>query len=116
VWGTLSERVFQTWIGVNGVEDITFNYPPGNLPADPGQALVIGAENENGSGGEALPPGVLPTEDLAVVSSDPIPGGSVSYTVDVRGDRRGSAVVKSYARSTGVLGTTITKSVIRVVR
>lgn len=33
VFGTSSLRVFQAWIGLNGVEDNTFAYDPGNLPA-----------------------------------------------------------------------------------
>ena len=35
VFGTTSGRVFQSWIGVNGVEDISFTYDPANLPAAP---------------------------------------------------------------------------------
>ncbi|MFN8198950.1 MAG: hypothetical protein U0R72_11560 [Nakamurella multipartita] len=51
---------FQTWIGVNGTQDISFAYDPDNLPAAPGsQALTVGAENSDGSGGgqiSGLPP------------------------------------------------------------
>jgi hypothetical protein len=27
-WGTTNQRRFQTWIGVNGVEDISYGYDP----------------------------------------------------------------------------------------
>ena len=117
VVGTTSQRVFQTWIGTNGIEDVTFAYDPANLPADPdGLAFVVGAENENGSGGDTLEPGVLPTEDLRVASTDPLPGGSVTYTVDVQGRRIGSGLVTTEMDTSGVLGTTVVTSPVEVVR
>ncbi|MBX6356248.1 MAG: S8 family serine peptidase, partial [Micromonosporaceae bacterium] len=81
VWGTTSNRHFQVWIGLNGEQDITFAYDPAALPADPnGQPFLVGAENQVGEGG-GLPPGTLPTEDLRVTSTDPVAGGTASYTV-----------------------------------
>jgi hypothetical protein len=69
VFGTTSLRVFQVWIGINGVEDITYAYDPANLPGDPvGQDFLVGAENALGQGDMAA---VLPTEDLRVVSVEP---------------------------------------------
>ena len=51
VFGTTSNRHFQVWIGVNGVQDITFAYDPAALPGDPtGQDFLVGAENEAGQG------------------------------------------------------------------
>ena len=51
VFGTTSNRHFQVWIGVNGMQDISFTYDPAALPADPnGQAFLVGAENEIGEG------------------------------------------------------------------
>ena len=117
VFGTTSRRVFQTWIGLNGTEDITFAYNPANLPADPnGQPFVVGAENELGTDGDTLDPGVLPTQDLRVVSSDPVPGGSVSYSVVVRGERVGQGVVTTEMVSPAVSGTTVVTSTIEVIR
>ena len=31
-YGETQLKVFQTWIGLNGVQDITFNYDPNNMP------------------------------------------------------------------------------------
>jgi VCBS repeat-containing protein len=74
VFGTTSQRVFQVWIGVNGVEDITYAYNPAALPADPnGQPFVVGAENLDGTSGASI--AGLPTEDLRV-TSDPVPPNS----------------------------------------
>ncbi len=70
VFGTTSNRHFQVWLGVNGVEDISYAYDPAALPGDPAsQPLVVGAESEDGSGGGTITG--LPTEDLVVTSSDP---------------------------------------------
>jgi hypothetical protein len=116
VWGTTSLRTFQTWIGVNGVEDISYAYDPANLPADSGFPTVVGAENSDGSAGDQLPDGTLPTEDLVVTSSDPAPGGSVSYTVRVRGLLPGTGVVKTTMESPAVPGTTVVRSEVTVNR
>lgn len=55
------------WIGVNGVEDITFAYDPANLPADPGYPFVVGAEDAHGCRGAHST--ALPTQDLRVTST-----------------------------------------------
>jgi hypothetical protein len=111
VWGTDSNRHFQLWIGLNSEEDIVFAYDPGALPAAPGaQALIVGAENVNGSGGEQLPAGTLPTADLRVTSSPPTPGASVSYAVQVTGVGLGKGVVTSEMTATTVPGVTVVKS------
>jgi hypothetical protein len=47
VFGTNSNRHFQVWLGINGVQDISLVYDPAALPADPaGQDFLVGAENE----------------------------------------------------------------------
>ncbi|HEX6970454.1 MAG TPA: S8 family serine peptidase [Micromonosporaceae bacterium] len=115
VWGTTSNRHFQLWIGLNGVEDIVFAYDPDALPALPAdQATVIGAENEIGSGGDMLPAGVAPTEDLRVTSSDPVPGSSVAYTVAVQGLVPGTGTLTTSMQATTVPGTTVVTSSIEV--
>ena len=62
-FGTDDLHVFQVWIGLNGVQDITFNYDPENhdldgllLAADDpvNGGLTVGAENEPGTGGDQL--------------------------------------------------------------
>jgi subtilisin family serine protease len=111
VWGTDSNRHFQLWVGLNGEEDIVFAYDPDALPAAPGaQALIVGAENVDGTGGEQLPAGTLPTEDLRVTSSAPTPGAKVSYVVQVTGVNPGKGVVTSEMTATTVPGVTVVTS------
>ncbi|MEU3457408.1 S8 family serine peptidase [Micromonospora sp. NPDC006766] len=111
VWGSTSNRHFQIWIGLNGEEDIVFAYDPRALPKDPnGQPFLVGAENVNGTGGEQLPAGTLPTRDLRITSSAPTPGGSVSYTVDLAALEVGKGVVTTEMNATTVAGTTVVTS------
>jgi hypothetical protein len=67
VFATLSLRTFQVWIGINGVEDISFTYDPAALPADPGFPFVVGAEDASGCRGDRIVG--LPTEELRVTST-----------------------------------------------
>jgi len=113
VFGTTSGRVFQVWIGVNGTQDISFAYDPANLPADPGQDFLVGAENSVGDGDVTA---TLPTEDLVVTSSDPSPGASVSYTVRVKGHEQGAGVVTSELDSADLPGVTLVRSDVAVSR
>lgn len=114
VFGTTDQRVFQAWIGTNGTEDISYAYPPDALPADPnGQDFLVGAENAVGDGEMAA---VLPTQDLRVVSTDPTPGDSVTYTFSVEGTRRGTGVVTTTLDSPIVPGTTVVTSNVEVTR
>ncbi len=113
-WGTVNnEQVFQVWIGINGVEDITFAYDPDNLPTSP-WPTVVGAENINGSAGDSLGMNVFPTEDLAVTNSEPVPGGSYTYTVEVSGLLPGSGTLTSTMQSDIVPGTTVVSSDVEV--
>ncbi|WP_212832205.1 S8 family serine peptidase [Catellatospora sp. TT07R-123] len=114
IFGTSANQHFQVWIGVNGVQDISFTYDPGQLPNNMGQPFLVGAENESGLGGEGLPLGVLPTEDLVVTSTDPTPGGSVSYTVNLRAISTGVGVVTTEMVASTVPGTTVVNSAILV--
>ena len=114
VFGTDSQRVFQTWIGTNGTEDVSFAYDPANLPAAPaGQAFLVGAENEVGQGDVEA---VAPTGDLRVTSTDPTPGDSVTYTVTVEGRLAGEGLVTSQLTSPAVPGTTVVTSPVEVRR
>jgi len=114
VFGTTSNRHFQVWIGLDATQDITYAYDPAALPADPEFPFVVGAENVNGSAGDTLATGVLPTEDLRVTSSAPTPGGSHTYTVTVKGASVGTGVVRSTMVSPAVPGTTVALSEVRV--
>jgi len=114
VFGTNSLRTFQTWIGVNGTQDITYAYDPAALPSNPnGQPFLIGAENELGQGDMVA---VLPTTDQRVTSTAPTPGASVSYDVTVRGTARGMGSVRTEMTATGVPGVTVEQDSIEVRR
>jgi hypothetical protein len=105
VVGTSDLRTFQVWIGVNGVEDISYSYLPADLPyTDPnGQDFLVGAENVLGAGEMAA---TLPTEDLRVTSTAPTPGQSYNYKVRARGTSSGTALVNSSMTATSVPGVT----------
>jgi hypothetical protein len=105
VFGSTSRRVFQTWLRIGGVEDITFAYDPANLPADPlGLLFNVGAENVDGSGGSQI--AGLPVQDLRVASRPSVPGESATYTVTVRGQAPGAQNVTTSATAPIVNGTT----------
>jgi hypothetical protein len=105
VWGTSDLRTFQTWIGVDGTQDITFAYDPTDPPTDPaGQAYLVGAENEAGQGDVSA---FLPAEDQRVTSTDPVPGDTVTYQVTVKGLVPGSANVRTEMTASQVAGVTV---------
>jgi hypothetical protein len=98
VRGTADQRVFQVWLGINGVQDIQYAYKFDTM-SDPGQPFTVGAENAAGTAGAQLPAGTLPTTDLRVTSVGAQPGGKVSYTVTAKGLIRGPGHVLTIARS-----------------
>jgi hypothetical protein len=114
VFGTTSARNFQVWLGINGTQDISFTYDPATLAPPFGRPFLIGAENETGTGGAQLPSGQLPAGDLVVTSTDPVPGGSTSYTMTIRGDTAGSGVVTNSMVTPLVPGTTVVRNTITV--
>ena len=59
VFGTNDTRVFQTWIGVDGTQDIAFAYADLDDRPD-GQDYLVGAENAAGDGDVSR---FLPAED-----------------------------------------------------
>ena len=102
VFGTTDTRVFQTWIGVDGTQDIAYAYA--NPMADPnGQDYLVGAENAAGEGDVSR---FLPAEDQRVTSTDPTPGDTVTYTVTVRGTTVGAGNVHTDLIASGVKGVT----------
>ena len=114
VFGTTSNRTFQVWIGLGATQDITYAYNPANMPGDPaGQDFLVGAENIVGAGDMVA---TLPTGDLRVTSSSPTPGGSVSYTVTVRGVNSGVGRVTTEMEGADLPGTTIVTSEVQVSR
>lgn len=102
VFGTADKRTFQVWIGIDGTQDITYAYAAPQ--ADPaGQPFLVGAENLLGQGDMTA---TLPTTDQRVTSTAPTPGGSVNYTVGVKGVLNGLGTVTTDMTGTGLPGTT----------
>jgi hypothetical protein len=91
LYGTSVQKVFQTWIGVNGPEDISYAYDPEQLPGEPpaGYGLTVGAENLEGSAGDQIDG--PPVEDLRVTSTPGAPGGTATYSYRVQGLFSGTA-------------------------
>jgi Subtilase family/Fibronectin type-III domain len=114
VFGTTSQRVMQAWIGNNGVEDISFAYDPTDLPADPGQSFNVGVENSSGTAGDQI--AGLPTEDLVVTSLPGEPGESLTYTLTVKGTKKGHGTLTTSMESDLVAGTTKVATQLAVTR
>jgi hypothetical protein len=116
VFGTTSQRRFQVWIGLQGddsdVQDISFTYSAAQT--DPaGQDFLVGAENQLGQGDVSS---FLPGPDLVVTSTDFTPGDVFTYSVTVRGDRKGTEQVRTEMEATGIPGTTIVTTDIRILK
>ncbi|GAA0412453.1 peptidase S8 [Acrocarpospora corrugata] len=107
LFGTTAQRVFQQWIGVNGVEDITYAYP-GALPY-PGAAygLTVGAENADGTAGSQIPAGTGVGSDFRITSTPGAPGESLTYTMKVKGVATGSGTVTTAVSTDQVQGITV---------
>lgn len=85
-------NTFQVWIGVNGVEDITYEYDAVSQGQD--GYLTVGAENKYGTEGQAVyvdGAGTPPSSAVAVlVSSTPgAPGESKVITFQAKGVAKG---------------------------
>ena len=110
VFGTTDLRKFQVWLGLNNVEDLTYAYSAD--PAAPGpQDFLVGAENEIGQGDMEA---VLPTTDLRVTSTDPVPGDVVSYSVTVTGATTGAGTVTTEMAANNSPGVIVESSTILV--
>jgi hypothetical protein len=107
LFGTNALKVFQQWIGVNGAEDISYTYDPGNLPGDPGPAygLTVGAENVDGTAGSQITG--PPIEDYRVQSTPGAPGGSMTYSMNIKGVQKGTGSVTTGTSTPLVKGLTI---------
>ncbi|WP_277213639.1 S8 family serine peptidase [Isoptericola croceus] len=110
VWGTLDARSFQVWIGHNGEQDITFDYA--EPMADPGMDFLVGAENAAGEGDMVAE---LPDGNTQVVTStEPTPGGSLTYDVTLKAKRPGKGIVRTELVADEVPGTTIVETPVKV--
>ncbi|MCG5212536.1 hypothetical protein MBA17_04540 [Streptosporangium sp. KLBMP 9127] len=107
LFGTTDTKVFQQWLGLNGAEDISYVYDPAALPGSPpdGYGLTVGAENEEGTAGAQITG--PPTEDLRVTSTPGAPGGTLTYTMKVKGVSAGSGTVTTTTSTPEVKGLTI---------
>ena len=84
---------FQIWIGLNGVEDISYAYGPIEGTGDLG-FLTVGAENLFGNRGQNYyvdGTGTLPAEgtQLVVTTTPPAPGETRVITFNAVGSRKG---------------------------
>jgi hypothetical protein len=120
VWGDTSaagQRSFQLWLGLNGTEDISYEYAANaqgaSVPATIGP-LTVGAENGSGTGGAQITG--APSGSYAITSTPGAPGGSLTYTVTVRGaDAKPGQVVTDMTASL-VPGHTIVSTPVTVTR
>jgi hypothetical protein len=117
VFGTTSLRMFQTWIGIQGddddAQDISFTYSAAQT-APGSQDFLVGAENQRGEGDVTR---FLPGPGAQVVTStDFTPGDVVSYSFIARGDKVGVERVTTEMEATGIPGTTIVTTDVRVIK
>ena len=100
-WSTPSAiNTFQVWIGIDGVEDISFVYGPAVTAGD-GGFLTVGAENKFGTEGGTVYldgvgtapspsfPAVDPGYEVLVDSIPGAPGGSQVITFQMTGTEKG---------------------------
>jgi hypothetical protein len=106
VFGTTSLRTFQVWIGINGVQDISYAYAA--APTDPnGQDFLYGAENVLGQGEMNA---TLPTADQTVTSTAATPGDSANYSLIVLGHQKGSGTLTTEMGASSVPGVTVVQT------
>jgi subtilisin family serine protease len=88
-------NTFQVWIGLNGVQDISFAYGPSLSQGDAGY-LTIGAENEFGNSGANYYVDGVGTwpgpggDDVLVTAVPGAPGESHVITITAEGEKKGA--------------------------
>ena len=105
----------QVWIGINGVEDISYGYDTDTLGAMHLRAgLTVGAENVNGTAGAQIvgPPG----QSYVVTSTPGTPGGSTAVTLTLRGKDDGTGKSTSSMVTNVIAGTTIVSTSIKITK
>ncbi|MEP7177895.1 MAG: S8 family serine peptidase [Pseudonocardiales bacterium] len=108
-----ANRDMEVWIG-SDVESTSYSYPAGTIgadaPADPG--LNIGVENVSATaGGNIAGP---PTGDYLITTTPGQPGGALTYTLKVRGTKKGQQTLTSSMLSDVVNGLTTVRTPILV--
>ena len=109
-------RAMQIWIGINDVEDISYEYDASTLgvgtPA--GYGLTVGAENPSGTGGaQIVGP---PTSSYRITTTPGAPGETFSYTLTILGLDRGNRSLRTSMIADTVAGTTTVTTPIVVTR
>lgn len=109
-WGDGDPASFQIWIGLNGVEDISYTY--GTVGDGDGGFLTVGAENAFGNRGDNWyvdGTGTLPTAgtELRVVGVPGEPGETHTITFDAQGAKQGAYTNFVYVTSEAFAGTSI---------
>lgn len=110
VYGVAGTKVFQQWIGLGGTEDITYAYDPANLPGLPpaGYGLSVGAENDEGNaGGQIDTSAAGPSQDYRITSTPGAPGGTLTYTLRMKGVSTGTGTVTTGTSTAQVRGITV---------
>jgi hypothetical protein len=111
VFGTTSTRIFQTWIGIDGFQDISYTYSAAQASPS-GQDFLVGAENEAGDGDMTA---VLPDgSDQVISSTDPTPGDSVTFHVFLNGTATGVGKLTTRMTTDIVPGVTIVSDSVKV--
>ena len=116
LWGTNDIRNMQVWIGLNGVDDISYTYDAGTIGQDtpPGYGLTVGAENDSGTAGAQI--SGPPAGDYVVSATPGLPGESLTYTLGVKGLAKGTEYLTSSMSADTVNGVTVVKTKIVVAK
>ncbi len=108
-----NDRSFQTWIGVNGSEDISYGYAADAIGADGSpDGLTVGAENLSGTAGAQI--SGTPQGSYVITTTPGEPGESLSYTLTIKGHRAGVRSLTTDMTADVVAGTTTVRTPITV--
>lgn len=109
-------RVMQVWIGVNGTQDISYEYDvsASGVDAPAGTGLTVGAENISGTAGAQI--SGPPAGSYVVTATPGLPGGRLTYSLTIQGRNRGTQTLTSTLESDVVVGTTRVRTPITVTR
>lgn len=109
-----AHRGMQAWIGLGDTEDITYEYANDTIGSSTpaGTGLTVGVESVQGVNGAML--AGSPTGSLRVSTTPGQPGGSVSYSLQVRGNTAGSHPLLTKMTSSNVLGATVVRAPLTV--
>ncbi|MEO5724794.1 MAG: S8 family serine peptidase, partial [Ilumatobacteraceae bacterium] len=109
-------RSMQVWLGTSDTEDVSYEYGPDALGqlAPLAAGLTIGVENESGTAGAQI--SGAPSGSYRITTTPGGPGGSVTYSLTIRGDRAGQWSLRSSMTADIVPGKTVVSTGIVVSR